>query len=372
MNTPVPRAPRFEVDHAAIDAALPPLTGLADCPQDPIHHAEGDVAIHTRMVLESLATIPAWRALPEAERETVFLGAALHDIGKPACTKIEDGGRVTSRGHSRAGERDARTFLYRAGFDPARREQVAGLIRCHQLPFLLLEREDLRRTAFKLSQSVRCDHLALVAEADIRGRTCSDAQRILDATALFVEFCREQQCLDRPRAFASDVSRVEYFRRPGRDPDYAAWDETRVQVVLLSGLPGVGKDTWLRAHAAGLPVVALDAIRRELDVDPADWQGHVIATAKERAKEHLRAARPFAINATNVSREIRGRWLELLFDYRARVRLVHVETPWEEITRCNDTRPAPVPPDVLDTLVENWEPPDATEAHSVEHVRGGS
>ena len=33
------------------------LNTLADCPQDPIHHAEGDVLTHTRMVCEALIAL---------------------------------------------------------------------------------------------------------------------------------------------------------------------------------------------------------------------------------------------------------------------------------------------------------------------------
>src|SRR5687767_209798 len=43
------------------------VRALEGCPQDPIHHAEGNVWIHTRMVLETLLGLPEWRALPAEE-----------------------------------------------------------------------------------------------------------------------------------------------------------------------------------------------------------------------------------------------------------------------------------------------------------------
>lgn len=381
MKAVTPTGPSWTVDHDAVAAELP-LGELAGCVQDPIHHAEGDVAIHTRMVLDELVKIPAWRALDEAGRETVFLAAALHDIGKPATTKIEEAGgpepgapggadvlrRVTSRGHSRVGALMARAFLYRAGFDPVRREQIASLIHGHQLPFFLIERPDPKRVAHQISQVLVCSHLALVAEADIRGRVCRDLPRILDQIALFVELCREAGCLDGPKTFANDHSRVEYFRKPGRDADYAAFDDTKLEVTMLSGLPGSGKDTWVARHAGDRPVISLDGIRDEMDLEHGETPGQVIAAAKERAKEHLRAKRPFVLNATNISREIRGRWLDLFHEYGARVRIVMLETPWAELQRRNKKREHPVPPTVLDRLVEKWEPPDPTEAHVLERV----
>ncbi len=40
----------------------------------------------------------------------------------------------------------------------------------------------------------------------------------------------------------------------------------------MSGLPGVGKDTWLARSRPELPVVSLDAVREDLDVDATDNQ----------------------------------------------------------------------------------------------------
>jgi hypothetical protein len=84
------------------------IRDLARCPQDPVHHAEGDVAIHTRMVLEVLRDLPAWQDLPEEERRAVYVASLMHDIAKPATTR-EEGGRITAKGHSRAGELMARS-----------------------------------------------------------------------------------------------------------------------------------------------------------------------------------------------------------------------------------------------------------------------
>ena len=80
------------------------VRALAACPQDPIHHAEGDVWIHTRMVLETLLAMPGYKALGELDRRAVHIACLMHDIAKPATTRTEEGGRITAKGHSRAGE----------------------------------------------------------------------------------------------------------------------------------------------------------------------------------------------------------------------------------------------------------------------------
>ena len=114
-------------------------------------------------------------------------------------------------------------------------------------------------------------------------------------------------------------------------------------MTMMSGLPGAGKDTWLGAYKPNLPTVSLDAVRADLDIDAIDNQGRVIQAAREHCREHLRAKRDFAFNATNTTRLTRKRWIDLFADYGARVEIVYVEPPIELIFEQNRTRPDPVP-----------------------------
>jgi predicted kinase len=136
-------------------------------------------------------------------------------------------------------------------------------------------------------------------------------------------------------------------------------------VTLLAGLPGAGKDTWLGAHNQGLPVISLDAIRAEREVNPADDQGAVVSAAKERARELLRRRQPFAWNATNLTRRMRDPLVDLFIGYGARVRIVYVDAPIDLALRRNRQRAAPVPETVIRRLAARAEPPDLTEAHEV-------
>jgi predicted kinase len=289
----------------------------------------------------------------------------LHDLAKPACTRIDLDGRISSRSHARRGAIQAREMLWRLGVPFAVREQVAALIRHHQVPFHLFADPDPIRKAITVSQTARCDLLALVAEADARGRICDDGDALLDAVALFGEQCLELDCLSRPYRFSSDHSRFLFFRLPDRDPTYAAHDDTCLEVVVLSGLPGAGKDRWLSAHLPDWPVISLDQIRQELGVKPEDDQGSVVNCARERARGFLRRGEPFAWNATNVSRDMRFRCVDLCADYGARIRLVYVEAPATRLFEQNATRAHPVPRKAIERLIGRWEVPDLTEAHQV-------
>jgi predicted kinase len=369
-----PRPPDYRIDWAAIENVVD-RGAMEATEQGAQYHAEGDVWIHTGMVCEALIALPGWRALDAEERAVVFAAALLHDLGKPATTRHEPDGRISSRGHSGRGEHLARQLLWRAAVPPGPREHVCALIRHHQVPFFLVDADPAvsRQTAARLSLVVRCDWLALVAEADARGRRCSDPrdqQRILDNTALFVELARDEGALDGPRAFASDHTRFVYLRDepPRRAPDVLAHDDTRSQVIVMAGLPASGKDAWLARSAPGLATIGLDDLRAELEVDPSEGQGPVVAAARERARQHLRRGEPFAWNATNLGRPLRAKLIDFLVSYGARVHLIHVEVAAAVQAERNRARSSPVPRAAIERMVQRWAPPAPSEAHQVTHV----
>jgi putative nucleotidyltransferase with HDIG domain len=364
----VPKPNVSRIDWRTIEDAFDWFRLLEGCPQDPIFHAEGDVKVHTRLVAEALVDAKEWRGLPVSDRSSLFWAALLHDVGKPATTRIDQEGRVTAQGHSRRGQIMARQVLWRMRAPYVQREQICHLVTHHQRPLYLLERENPERLLHLISHQTRCDLLAILAEADVRGRTCPDSGRLMDAIEMFRELARIQDCLVRPRDFYSAHSRFLYFRTPGRSADYAAHDDWTGHATLLCGLPASGKDTWLAANARGHAIIALDAVRELLGIDAGDPQGAVVSAARELAREALRAGRPLIWNATNLSRERRRGLIDLFADYRAKVRIVYCETDEPETLNRNGKRQRSVPTKALIRMLDHWEPPDLTECHDLEVV----
>lgn len=339
---------------------------MSRCVQDEGWHAEGDVWTHTTMVCAQLPLLGDWAGLTAHERAVLLFTALFHDAGKPLTSQVDPAtGRITSPKHALKGEHLARSVLRDLGCDLATREEVARLVRYHGRPAFLLGKPEPGHEVVGLSWLVINRLLYLFALADTRGRATAEMGRPEENLHLWKMVAEEHGCFDRPYPFANDHARFLFYRQEHPNLHYVPHETHRCTVTMLSGLPGSGKDSWIAAHRPGHPVVSLDGLRGELGVDATDDQGEVIQAGRERCREHLRAGRSFAFNATNLLRQTRRRWIDLFADYDARIEVVYIEPPLPVILARNARRPDPVPERVIRRLAEKCEPPTLAEAHGL-------
>ena len=160
-------------DLGVIEQILPEMVPLYDCPQDPEWHPEGDVWIHTLMVIDEARQRNA--DLDRPRLAAVMLGAVCHDLGKPLTTAVIEG-RWRSPGHEAAGVPAATRVLDRfnvnsiEGYDV--RREVLGLVAEHLRPSAFHKTKDtVKDGAFRrLAARVDLELLVRFGRADCHGR----------------------------------------------------------------------------------------------------------------------------------------------------------------------------------------------------------
>lgn len=368
--------PEYEVEKPinwdSIEVKYSWFGDMRGVPQDSEWHAEGDVFTHTKMVVEALTALPEFKSLSEQDKHILFTSALLHDVEKRSTTtteEIEGKERIVSPRHAKKGEFTARKFLYVDLETPFHiREQIAKLVRLHGLPLWAIQKPDPNKEVIRASLVVNTSHLSMLAKADVLGRICADKDDILLRMELFNELCLDNECFGKPRHFESDYGRYLYLNKSEVAPDYVPFDDLKFDVNVLCALPGSGKDTYIRNHPE-LPVLSLDSIRREYKVNPTDKKGNgkIIQLGKEKAKELLRSRVSFVFNATNITSDMRSKWIALFMSYGARVRITYIEVPYKVLLAQNRNREYMVPEDVIVSLIGKLEVPTVQEAHEVHY-----
>jgi putative nucleotidyltransferase with HDIG domain len=115
-NTPwtfphCPTSPDSQINWTEILVQFPCLQSLANCEQNPIYHAEGNVWIHTKLVCEALVSLPDWQAMNPQDRSILFAAALFDDIAKPMATQVAEDGTITAKGHVNLGAKIVRQIL---------------------------------------------------------------------------------------------------------------------------------------------------------------------------------------------------------------------------------------------------------------------
>lgn len=160
-----------------LDVLHPELPPLRQTPQEPEWHPEGDVWVHTCMVVDAAAKIVRDEKLDDEAALITLFGGLCHDIGKPYVTKMIDG-RIRSIGHEEAGEKPTRILLAGLCVDERTIDAVVGIVKDHMKPYRMWASDQagekitdgaIRRLAQRIHPATMCD-LVRVCCADYRGR----------------------------------------------------------------------------------------------------------------------------------------------------------------------------------------------------------
>jgi len=150
---------------------------LQQTPQDPVWHPEGNVWLHTLMVVDKAAQVIRQNEMDEKQKLVVMLGALTHDFGK-VITSEEINGRVRAFDHEKMGVDLAKDFLNQLGVDNETTEKVLKIVANHMAPGGLRKSEKtgtkvtdgaIRRLALRLHPAT-IEELLWVSQADHLGR----------------------------------------------------------------------------------------------------------------------------------------------------------------------------------------------------------
>ena len=138
-----------------------------------------------------------------------------------------------------------------------------------------------------------------------------------------------------------------------------------MRIVVLVGLPGSGKSTWLTQIGAG--GLSSDAVRRLLADDETDQTIHlyVFQTLRYLLEQRLAIGRPVTyIDATNLTPDERRPYVEIGRAWRCEVEAVFFDVPLEVCRQRNALRHRVVPADALEMMAAKLVPPSLEEGFS--------
>ena len=129
--------------------------------------------------------------------------------------------------------------------------------------------------------------------------------------------------------------------------------------VMMVGLPGSGKSTYIEKYCSNYRIHSSDAIREELsgDINNQDINKQVFSTLHKRVKEDLVAGYNVVYDATNISWKRRKAFLQELKNINCHKECVLMATPFELCVQRNNERDRVVPYFVIERMYKNFDIP---------------
>ena len=138
-----------------------------------------------------------------------------------------------------------------------------------------------------------------------------------------------------------------------------------MRIVVLAGLPGSGKSSWLERTAGG--GISSDAVRKLLADDETDQSIHaqVFQTVRYLLEQRIAIGRPVTyIDATNLTPEERRPYVDIARSRGCEIEAVFFDVPLAVCLERNARRPRVVPPEALEKMAAKLVPPAVSEGFS--------
>ena len=226
---------------------FPELAALVGVPQEPEWHPEGDVWIHTLMVVDQAALLRTPQ-YTEGENLALMIAALCHDLGK-AFTTSHEGGRWRSPAHDVKGDRPTRAFLDRITRETDLIEAVVTLVREHLKPAMLYNSRDVIKPGAIRRLALRADieKLVRLARADHLGRTTEESLAGLFPAGewLLEESAKLSVLTEKPRPYLTGKYLLSLGAKPG--PELGKIIQESFELQLEGDLASIeAAEEWAR------------------------------------------------------------------------------------------------------------------------------
>lgn len=146
---------------------FPELEALIGVEQNPKYHSEGDVWVHTMMVLDQAAGLKQYSSNPLG----FMLSAVAHDMGKAVATELIDG-VIHAYGHEVKGLPLVKTFMERLTSESALIKYVLNMAELHMKPNVIAAvNASIKSSNKMLDSAIDPEGLICLAIADGLGKT---------------------------------------------------------------------------------------------------------------------------------------------------------------------------------------------------------
>jgi predicted kinase len=338
---------------------VPEFKLLSECIQDTEWHAEGDVLIHTNMVLEKAREIATKEFSNRPfDKIAFYFGCLLHDFGKPATTfKNEKTGHIVAYGHENVGVGPARDFLrkYFPQFDTHLRESILSLVEYHGHPKRMVKTESNTKRYFQLSCEVNTELVYWLEVADFTGRIGISNESALVSLEQFKKNCKDMGIWG--TKFMTENKSKQWAILFGNEKQIKPLKDQ--ELVITIGAPASGKTTFLKERFPDYKFISMDDERLKLCGTMADMSRNeeVYNNCFRELANNIKANKNCVWDATSITRKLRRRLIQLGRSSGTKITVVYFDLPLEELFLRNNKRDRHVPEDVITRFYRNLQSP---------------
>ena len=375
---------------------------LENTPQSNIWHLEGNVLNHLKLVTEVMEEeLFKMNVDKYSNYYLIMMSAALcHDLGKATSTKWDkEKNDYVCNHHGQAGENITRMLFYDEKF--IIRELVCYMVRWHMnLHHILDDEEKVDEKLINMAHGWvsiqdmlllnKCDSLG--SQNDIETREFLEnrwdiikerAEKLDVFDMVYDDYNTKHICENLNTALnaSNPIAPFSFMTLNWRDVRKSCsnilrhtpinWKTNNIEILnqftvfMMVGIPGSGKDTIIQKYLEGIPTVCRDDIRTEIGIQGEKPMGNkeqekkVTQIFEERMLEYCKQGKSFVINNTNLKKQYRNRFLDIIKPYKPVVIYIYVEAP--SIVDNFARRAGQIDKDIIRRMASNFDFPYPTE-----------